>query len=294
MLDVVRARLDNAAMPYPPELSRYEARALREIQHWKSPARRGWLGRAGALVGWPLEKGFDYVLGVPVAEPVIRRSVNGLVGLLNDLAQWSVRPEAIYAEYREAGHDVRCADDILELDLRDVDRCIGYLAAKYKSLALVEGASTGLAGPMGIPPDVVALVGLNLRAVGEYATYCGFESDAEPERVFAIQVLALASSPSDATKQVILAELVKIAREAAGKKAWRELEKHFFVKVVQQVARGLGVRLTRAKLLQVLPVTGAVVGGSFNAYYTAKVCHAACMLYRERFLSDKYGAHVLE
>ena len=30
-------------------------------------------------------------------------------------------------------------------------------------------------GLLGIPPDVVALITLNLRAVGEYATYYGFD-----------------------------------------------------------------------------------------------------------------------
>ena len=52
--------------------------------------------------------------------------------------------------------------------------------------------------------------------------------------------------------------------------------------------------LTKAKLAQVVPVAGAVIGGGFNAYYTDKVCKAAFYLYRERFLAEKYGVDEIE
>ena len=54
------------------------------------------------------------------------------------------------------------------------------------------------------------------------------------------------------------------------------------------------MRLTKAKLAQGVPIMGAVVGGGFNAYYTARVCDAAYHLYRERFLAEKYGAEVID
>ena len=109
------------------------------------------------------------------------------------------------------------------------------------------------------------------------------------ERLFALNVLALASSPNDAAKGVAMAQLVKIAREVAQKKAWKDLEKHAFVQVIQHITKALGIRLTKGKLAQVVPGVGAVVGGGFNAYYTDKVCDAAHFLYRERFLAEKYG-----
>ena len=45
--------------------------------------------------------------------------------------------------------------------------------------------------------------GLNLRAIGEYATYYGFDIGRQEERLFALNVLGLASSPSDAAKAVV-------------------------------------------------------------------------------------------
>ena len=58
--------------------------------------------------------------------------------------------------------------------------------------------------------------------------------------------------------------------------------------------RAVGVRLTKAKLAQVVPAVGAVVGSGFHACYTARVCDAAYCLYRERFLAEKYGDDVIE
>jgi hypothetical protein len=112
--------------------------------------------------------------------------------------------------------------------------------------------------------------------------------------LFALNVLGLASSPTGASKAVAMAQLVKIAKEVAQKKTWKDLEKHVFVQIVQRIAKTLSIRLTKAKLAQVIPAAGAAIGGGFNAYYTSKVCDAAYFLYRERFLARKYGADIIE
>ena len=142
--------------------------------------------------------------------------------------------------------------------------------------------------------DIVLIVGINLRAIGEYATYCGFDVSAQQERLFALNVLALASSPSDRAKQIALAQLVRIAKDAAAKKAWKELEKHSFVSIVQKIATALGQRLTKAKLAQIIPYLGGAVGAGFNSFFTSRVCEAAFFLYRERFLAHKYGPDIIE
>ena len=91
-----------------------------------------------------------------------------------------------------------------------------------------------------------------------------------------------------------MAQLVRIAQDVAKKKTWKELEKQTLVKIIQQITKTLGTRLTKAKLAQIVPVAGAVVGGGFNTYFTMKVCDAAFYLYRERFLAQKYGPGIME
>lgn len=276
------------------ELTEYEKSAVASIHEWKNP-QIGWFGKAMEVVNWPLDKAGDLITEVPGVDWVIEKSIGGLVNLLNDFAHWTVRPNSIYEEYQKAGFDhVKTPKDIFTLDLEEADRVNGWLGAKYKTLASAEGAGAGYVGLPGIPPDVVALITLNQRAIGEYATYYGFDISSQQERLFALNILGLASSPNDAAKQVAMAQLVRIAQDVAKKKVWKDLEKHSFVKIIQIIARSLGIRLTKAKLAQVVPVTGAVVGAGFNAYYTDKVCDAAFYLYRERFLAEKYGENIIE
>lgn len=276
------------------KISRYDERAIREIHAWKNP-EIGWFGQAMKMLNWPLDKAGDLLLATPGVGDAIKAAIQGLTTVCNDAAQWSVRPESIYREFRDDGHNkIWKPEDIHELELAKVDRVVGFLAAKYKGAALVEGASTGALGLPGIPADVVAIITLNLRAVGEYATYYGFDVSRQEERLFALNVLGLASSPSDSSKALAMAQLVRIAQDVAKKRTWKQLEQHAFVQVIQQISKALGIRLTKAKLAQAVPVTGAVVGGGFNAYFTDKVCDAAYYLYRERFLARKYGPDVIE
>ena len=274
--------------------SKYELQALKEIHAWKNPEMT-WMDQALKVINWPLDKAGDVVTSVPGVEWALDKTVGGLVSLLNDIAQWSVRPSAIVEEFQSDGHSrVRSLKGIRKLDLEQVDHTIGYLGAKYKSLALTEGAGAGATGAPGIPADIIALVAMNLRAAGEYSTYCGFNVSSQQERLFAMNILGLSSSPSDTSKHAALAQLLRISMDVARKSAWKDLEKHVFVQIIQRIAKALCIRLTKAKLAQLIPVTGAVIGGGFNAYFISKVTDASYYLYRERFLAEKYGAEVIE
>ncbi|MGH7090850.1 MAG: EcsC family protein, partial [Stellaceae bacterium] len=210
---------------------------MREIHSWKKP-EIGWFGQAMKAINWPLDKAGDLLFATPGLGEAIRKAIQGLIGICNDAAQWSVPTESIYAEFRKIGHaNVKSAADIASLDLEQIDRVVAWLDAKYKGIALVEGAGAGFAGIVGIPPDVVALVGLALRAIGEYATYYGFDISSQDERLFAMNVLGLATSPTDASKGLAMAQLVRIAQDVAKKKTWRQLEGHAFVQVLQQLAK---------------------------------------------------------
>ena len=200
-----------------------------------------------------------------------------------------------FEEFRGDGHStVKAHKDIHDLDLEQIDKVVGFLGAKYKGIALVEGAGAGAVGIAGLAVDIPALITLNLRAIGEYAAYYGFDTSRQEERLFAFSVLGLASSPTDSSKALAMAQLIKISQDVAKKATWQELEKSVFVKIIQEIAKALGIRLTKAKLAQTIPAVGAAVGGGFNTYFTMKVCDAAFYLYRERFLAHKYGADVIE
>ena len=140
------------------ELTEYEKLAVASIHEWKNP-QIGWFGKAMEVINWPLEKAGDLITEVPGVDWVIEKAIGGLVGLLNDFAHWTVRPNAIYEEYQKAGFDhIKTPRDIFSLNLEDADRVNGWLGAKYKTLATAEGAGAGYVGLPGIPPDIVAAI----------------------------------------------------------------------------------------------------------------------------------------
>ena len=269
--------------------SAYERRAYHQIQVWKKQTSRkpepGGFRRRFDHLGERIKDFFERRR----LYRVIQKALAGTVGLLGDAAAWSVRPKAVYSEFRKKAHDVERRTDIFKLDLEQVDDVASGLDTKYKSLGFGEGAVTGAAGAPGLVTDIPALITLNLRAIGEHATYYGFDVASQRERFFAMQVLILASSWTDAEKVAVMAELARIGKIAT-KVAWKELEKSVIVKTGRQVSRSLSIRLTKKKLAQAVPVIGAAVGSGFNAYYTNQVCDAAYHLYRERFLTQKYRA----
>lgn len=276
-----------------PKLTPYDKRALIEIHKWKSPTL-GFFDHALAIINKPLEVAGDLVFATPLVGDVLKSAMSGLTGVCNDLAQWSVQPEVILSEFRSAKHSVSSLQEVQRLDLEQVDKVVGWLGAKYKALALAEGAGTGFIGLPGIPADLVVLVTLSLRAIGEYATYYGFDVSLQQERLFALNVLGHASSPNDAAKGLAMAQLVRIAEDVAKKRAWQQLEEHAFVQLIQRIASAFTIRLTKAKLAQAVPVLGAGIGAGYNAHFMANVCTAAHHLYRERFLAARYGVEVIE
>ena len=282
-------------------LSDYEKRALLQIHAWKNP-KQNWFDNAMVYVNKPLALAGQAVDKIPGFSETCAKAANGIVGLINDASQWSVRPDAILKDLSDVSkQEITQLDQVAKLDLQVIDRSIGWLDTKYEGIALVEGAAAGgsavispLVALAAIPTDLAALLAMNLRAIGEYGTYCGFDMSSQEERLFALNILALASSTSDAGKQAALSHLVKIAQDVAKKKAWDHLEKSVFVQAVSSIAKALGINLTKAKLANVVPVAGAVISGGFNAYYTDKVCKAAFYLYRERLLAMKHGAQAIE
>lgn len=285
-----------------PKPSEYEVQALKQIHIWKNP-KQTWFDIASTVVNWPFDKASETIMKIPGLNVAIEKSFQGILGLINDAAQWSVIPEAILKDYEKtSGICIPNLSSIRQFDLEVVDRTIGWLDTKYEGIALIQGAAAGGSAMISpsvaavvIPSDIMALLSINLRAIGEYATYCGFDVSLQEERLFALNILALSSSPTDQSRQIALAQLARIARDVALKKTWKDLKKHLFVQATKELAKSLSIQLTKAKLANVIPITGAVIGGGYNAYYTDRVCKAAFYLfYRERFLAEKYGVDAIE
>src|SRR5262249_50232608 len=112
----------------PKAMTPYEKHAQREIDVFKNPEAT-WLTTAWDRVTKPIEGAMNFAFDTPVGHAVMR-AIEGIFGVLNDGASWSVRTDAIYAEFVDDGHDVHAAGDILRLPLDAADRTLGRLGAK--------------------------------------------------------------------------------------------------------------------------------------------------------------------
>ncbi len=282
--------METLPVPRAPTPSDYERRALREIQRWKQPPL-GWFGRTVDRVNRSLRDVTDLIRKVPGVDWTIENVVSGLLRVTNEIVQDSVWREAIYQEYRAAGHAVEGLEDLRRLDLEHVDAALKGLDTKYRALAATQGAAAGAAGAAGILPDVVGLVALTLRAAGEYATYCGYDIAQPSERLFALQLLNAASQRADDGPETTALVLASDASHGVARYHTIQTVESL---TLSRAIRALGIRLTRAKLANLVPMAGAFISGGFNAYYTGKVCDAAFYLYRERRLIEKYGPEILD
>lgn len=271
----------------------YEKKTLKEIRIWKTPKEKNFLQKSFSLVTAPINKAAEVIIDSPYLGEVITKSISGLTTICNESAQTTIRPQAIFEDIsNRLDIDVKILKDIEKIDLSILDKSSSGLRKKYIAIAATEGAGTGAVGLPGMIVDIPSLILINFRAIGEYATYYGFDIELQEEKIFILNILSLASAPTDQAKHVAMAQLAKIATQVAKKQSWQELEKLFFVNMIKKMAEALGIRLTKAKLAQTVPILGAFVGAGFNAYYTEKVCDAAYFLYRERFLANKYNLEI--
>ncbi|GAB5518463.1 MAG: hypothetical protein RhofKO_07140 [Rhodothermales bacterium] len=266
----------------------YERQALHEINIWQQPDT-GWAAKISGGINSAMDSAMDLLRKVPGVDWTIDNVVTGLLQLTNEIVQDSIWRDKIYQHFAEAGYpDIQGPGDAQQLTLEEIDPLMQGLFPKYKTLGAAEGAATGAAGMAGIVPDVIGLVAISLRAAGEYAAYCGFDLDDPNERIYALQILDVISR-GETAKQVTFSPLFRVTQAVAKRQALNALEHTAVTKLVKDLAKSIGIHVTKAKMAQVVPVAGAVVGGGFNLYYTSKVCDAAYFLYRQRFLEAKYG-----
>ncbi|CAI3931176.1 unnamed protein product [Commensalibacter communis] len=197
--------------------NQYDKDALIEINQWKYK-KPNLFNNTLKLLHSPVNYTSDLILKTPIVGEILQEvikgllSMNGLLSICNKGAQFSVRHNSIFREYREKGFlQIQEHVHIHHLNLNDVDTVVGWLGAKYKSLSTAEGAATGVKGFAGLAFDIPALIFMNLGAVGEYVTYYGYDITKQEERIFSLCILSLTVADDIEKENVLrtLSDLVK-------------------------------------------------------------------------------------
>lgn len=258
----------------------YEARQMAEIEAWKRAKPDIVKRHFGAL-----PKTLDWVVGKAV--PYIP---------LNQTFAWLDSAAARFADERNLIKDagVSSLTELQSLDLSLSDRLAEGNHRWAMGMAAAEGAVTGVTGIVGLAADIPAIITLALRTI--YRTGLCYGFDVKTERQIALGILAVSGANSTEEKAQALtsleeeqAILVSQADGSGGNGSRTSTPSIDNSRITsRQVTHQLGVNLAKRKTLQAVPMIGALVGGSVNAWYIRDVSLAARRVFQEQWLRQNH------
>jgi len=267
----------------------YEAKVREDIEAWKNPDKSV-LDKALSVINKPIVEAGDALMSMPQFGDALTKATEQSITALSDAANWTLNTQDVIDAYQNesdiAGSSITTFSDIERLPIAVVDKQVELFKSKYVALTSAQGVTTGVAGWVGIPADVVGLITANLRAIGEYATYYGFDMNNKGEQLFAMSLLAVATSVSAEERKAALDNTDAMVKDPQTQ-AFNQVNEEVMSRVVRQTATKVATNMVKTKAAQIIPAVGAVVAGGVNASYTASVCEAAHQCYRERFLDRR-------
>ncbi|MGP4715788.1 EcsC family protein [Psychrobacter sp. T6-6] len=267
----------------------YEAKVREDIEAWKNPDKSV-LDKALSVINKPIVEAGDALMSMPQFGDALTKATEQSITALSNAANWTLNTQDVINTYQNesdiAGSSITTFSDIERLPIAVVDKQVELFKSKYVALTSAQGVTTGVAGWVGIPADVVGLITANLRAIGEYATYYGFDINNKGEQLFAMSLLAVATSASAEERKAALDNTDAMVKDPQTQ-AFNQVNEEVMSRVVRQTATKVATNMVKTKAAQIIPTVGAVVAGGVNASYTASVCEAAHQCYRERFLDRR-------
>ena len=179
-------------------------------------------------------------------------------------------------------------------DLEKSDRIAGSVHRWAIGAAAVEGGAAGAFGIFGMAADIPAIVVLSLRTIHKIGACYGFEAQSPQDRDFVLGVLSFSSANTMEEKTMALMTLRSVEVTVASR-TWRSIAqtagqqavgREAGIMVTRSLAAQLGIKLTKRKMLQAIPIFGAVVGALVNGWFIKQVSWAARRAFQERWLLE--------
>jgi hypothetical protein len=187
--------------------------------------------------------------------------------------------------------------DLQTAELRLCDRLADRVRMRAAMMGGGTGAAFGVAGGAGLVADVPALITLAFRTIYQTGLCYGEDTQGKEARQLATAIFALASANTEEEKQEALRATVRPQRHDLREPAWRdgleraaerELAKEAATLSLNNLAAKLVKQLGLRKAGNLVPVIGAAVGGSVNAWYLYDVATVARYSYQSRWLHRRY------
>ena len=276
------------------EMTPYERKARREIDAWKTE-RKGVLAKLTA----PISRTFDwtYQHAPESVRKAVESAVLGFVQVLNDASEWTYSKKDLQREAKKVGIRVMDYTHLRDYELKKLDKIARSYFTSNKLIGALEGGALGLGGLALIAADIPALFTVAFRTIRQIGASYGFDLNDPKMKPVVLSIMGAASSPSAAAKAAALVDM-RVAAVAFSKN-WT------YKKVAEVTATGataaalkatasklprdIAKNITKRKLAQAIPFAGAVVGLGFNYWFLDKTATAAYMMFRDLYLTEKYG-----
>lgn len=262
------------------KLTPYEVKQLASIKEWKEEEP----GIVSKALGIALEP-VNWV----VQKVIPHKAIQGAIDGANQLGSWLTDSKDILRDGK-----VCTISELRHKDLQLSDKLADEVHNWAIGIAAAEGAGTGAFGIFGMAVDIPAIITLAMRTIHKIGLCYGYECNNQADKNFVLGILAASGANSMQEKITALTTLrtieVTIAKQtwkAIGEKAATErLSKEAAITGIRNLAKQLGINLTKRKALAAIPVIGAAVGGTVNGWYIKEVGWAARRAFQERWLID--------
>jgi uncharacterized protein (DUF697 family) len=264
------------------QLTKYEKKQVAEIREWKLEEPTV-VSKALGVVLSPL----TWLVEKIIPEAAIR----GVLDFSSSAADWLTDTKDIL---RDAG--VSSVAELKDHDLEISDDLANEVHNWAIGIAATEGAATGAAGVFGMAADIPAIIVIALRTIHKIGVCYGFEVKTKQDREFVLAILAT-SGANDMQEKTAALITLRMIEVAIAKRTWKELAQHAATNqmgkeagliAIKNLAKQLGVNLTKRKALQAIPAIGALVGGSVNGWFIKEVGWAARRAFQERWLIESH------
>jgi hypothetical protein len=165
------------------------------------------------------------------------------------------------------------------LDLEEKERLVKEKILTYKRTAMIEGASTGAGGFVMSLADFPLLLSIKIKFLYDVASIYGFDVRDYKERLYILHIFELAFSSQENTNKVFS----KMERWEEYSSSLPNDINYFDWRKFQQEYRDY---IDIAKLMQMLPGIGALVGAYVNSKLLDKLGETAINSYRMRLFKE--------
>lgn len=263
-------------------LSEYEKHQIREIGQWK----REEPSVVFKALGFAIAPATRMMLRV-VPDAAIRR----VLDFSSSAAEWLTDTGDVV---RDAG--VNKVESLRKHDLEKSDQLANSVHNWAIGMASTEGGVAGAAGIFGLAVDVPAIIVIALRTIHKIGVCYGFEVSTKSDRDFVLAILS-ASGANSMTEKVAALGTLRAIEVSVTKTTWKALAEKVATEQlgrqagiigINNLAKQIGINLIKRKMLQAIPVIGAVVGASVNGWYVKEVGWAARRAFQERWLIENH------